>query len=118
MSGNQITSISQTVTSVTGGVTVMQGHVAPTPAASAGSGANMMSMSIGPSTSMANSNPYSFPISSHANTAGIQPTPGYPANAAQTIIYVSFVLLFMNYSRLNMAILILKFCRLFGLLHK
>ena len=95
MSGNQITSISPTVTSGAGGVTVMQGHVAPAPAASAGTPAvvsgSMMSMSIGTSTSIANSNPYPFPISSHANTTNIQPTQGYPGNAAQTIIYVSWV---------------------------
>ena len=30
-----------------------------------------------------------FAITSHANASNIQPTPGYPANAAQTIIYVS-----------------------------
>ena len=91
MAGNQLTSISQT--GGTGGVTVMQGHVVPTPAASAGTptvvtGGNMMSMSMA-STTIANSTPYQFPITSHTNTSSIQPTQGYPANAAQTIIYVS-----------------------------
>ena len=93
LSGNQLTSISQTGTSMTGGVTVMQGHVVPTPAASAGtpavvSGGNMMSMSMA-STTIASNTPYQFPITSHTPTSSIQPTPGYPANAAQTIIYVS-----------------------------
>jgi hypothetical protein len=36
-----------------------------------------------------NTTPYQFPITSHTNVTNIQPTPGYPANAAQTIIYVS-----------------------------
>ena len=94
MAGNQLTSISQSGTSMASGVTVMPGQAIPTHAAGAGtaavaSGANMMSLSMSTSTSMANSTPYQFPITSHANASNIQPTPAYPANAAQTIIYVS-----------------------------
>ena len=94
MAANQLTPISQPGTSVAGGVTVMQGHVVQTPGASAGtpaivSGGNMMPMSMA-STTIANSTPYQFPITSpHTSTTSIQPTPGYPANGPQTIIYVS-----------------------------
>ena len=93
---NQLTSISQTGTTMAGGVTVMPGHVVQAPQVSAGtpvvSGSNMMSMSMVTST-IANSTPYQFPITSHTNTSSIQPTPGYPANAAQAIIYVRKTLL-------------------------
>ena len=88
---NQLTPISQTVTSIAGGVTVLPGQAIPAQVPgrnTAVSGANMMAMSMSTSTSMANSTPYQFPMTSHANPSNIQQSPGYPTNA-QTIIYVS-----------------------------
>ena len=90
---NQLTSISQTGTSIAGGVAVLPGQAIPAQVqgsntAAAASGANMMGLSMATSTSMANSSPYQFPITSHANASNIQQSPGYPTNA-QTIIYVS-----------------------------
>ena len=88
---NQLTSISQTGTSIAGGIAVIPGQAIPAQAPggnTAVSGANMMALSMPTSTSMANSTPYQFPITSHANASNIQQSPGYPANA-QTIIYVS-----------------------------
>ena len=67
MAANQLTSISQTGTSMAGGVTVMPGQVVPTHPGNAGTPAvasvgNMMSLPMSSSTSMANSTPYQFPI--------------------------------------------------------
>ena len=92
---NQFTSISQTGTSIAGGIAAMPGQAIPAQAQAgnagvAASGANMM-LSMSTSSSIANSTPYQFPITSHANASNIQQSPGYPQNA-QTIIYVSYKL--------------------------
>ena len=94
MAGNPHTSINQTVTSMPGGVTVMPGQGVPSHAAGAGQAAvasvgNMMSLSMPTSSPMPNNPTYQFPITAHPSASNIQPTPGYPGNAAQTIIYVS-----------------------------
>jgi len=91
MTGNQLASISQPGTSIAGGITVIPGQAIQAHPNVAGSGppasgANMLPLSMSTST---NSTPYQFPITSHTNVTNIQPTPAYPANAAQTIIYVS-----------------------------
>ena len=95
---------------MTGGVTVMPGHVVQAPQVSAGtpvvSGSNMMSMSMVTST-IANSTPYQFPITSHTNTSSIQPTPGYPANAAQAIIYVRKTIFIASRMKLTRGILLM-----------
>ena len=68
----------------------MPGQAIPAQAGVAASGANMM-LSMSTSSSIANSTPYQFPITSHANASNIQQSPGYPSNP-QTIIYVSYKL--------------------------
>merc|ERR1719511_393052 len=57
---NQFTSISQTGTSIAGGIAAMPGQAIPAQAGVAASGANMM-LSMSTSSSIANSSPYQFP---------------------------------------------------------
>ena len=102
MTGNQLTPISQSGPSIPTGITVIPGQAIPAHPSVAGSapvvsGANMLPLSMSTTTSMPNSTPsitsmpgyHQFPITSHTNVTNIQQTPGYPGNAAQTIIYVS-----------------------------